>query len=60
METRNLAILNLREDCIGTINPQSSSEEIFQNKTLRPILKLQNDLFVQVFINYATKQKVHF
>jgi hypothetical protein len=60
METRNLAILNLREDCIGTINPQSSSEEIFQNKTLRPILKLQNDLFVQVFINYATKQKSTF
>src|SRR5690606_20938983 len=29
----------------------------FQNKTLRPILKLQNDLFIAVFINYAVKQK---
>ena len=29
----------------------------FQNKTLRPILKTQNDLFIQVFINYAIKQK---
>ena len=36
---------------------QSSLEEVFQNKTLRPILKIQNDLFVAVFINYAIKQK---
>ena len=32
-------------------------EEAFQNHTLRPILKIQNDLLVQVFINYAIKQK---
>ena len=35
----------------------SSSEERFQNQTLRPILKFQNDLFLEVFKNYATKQK---
>lgn len=57
MENRDTHVIDLRGEPIGTINTQSSSEEIFQNKTLRPILKLQNDLFVQVFINYAVKQK---
>ncbi len=57
MEVRDTTVLELRGESLGTINSQSSSEEIFQNRTLRPILKLQNDLFVQVFINYAIKQK---
>jgi hypothetical protein len=57
MENRDTHVVDLRGETIGTINTQSSSEEIFQNKTLRPILKLQNDLFIQVFINYAIKQK---
>ena len=57
MEARDNNVLELRGDALGTITNQSSSEEIFQNKTLRPILKLQNDLFIHVFINYAVKQK---
>ncbi|MDI9309463.1 MAG: hypothetical protein QM535_04550 [Limnohabitans sp.] len=57
METRDEKLLNLRGETLGNVNAQSSSEEAFQNITLRPILKLQNDLFVQVFINYAVKQK---
>jgi hypothetical protein len=57
METRDKALLAIREESIGSITNFSSSEELFQNKTLRPILKLQNDLFIQVFINYAIKQK---
>jgi hypothetical protein len=57
METRDLSILELRGSSIGNITEQSSSEEIFQNKTLRPILKFQNDLFIEVFTNYAVKQK---
>jgi len=57
MEARDTHVLELRGETYGTINNQSSSEEIFQNKTLRPILKTQNDLFIQVFINYAVKQK---
>ena len=57
METRDVTIIDLRGETIGSITPQSSGEEIFQNQTLRPILKLQNDLFIQVFINYAIKQK---
>jgi hypothetical protein len=57
MKTRDLSISELRGSSIGNITEQSSSEEIFQNKTLRPILKFQNDLFIEVFMNYAVKQK---
>ena len=57
METRNNAIIELRGGTIGSVNEQSSPEESFQNKTLRPILKFQNDLFIEVFTNYAVKQK---
>jgi hypothetical protein len=57
MEARDTHVLELRGETFGMINNQSSSEETFQNKTLRPILKMQNDLFIQVFINYAVKQK---
>ena len=57
MEARDAYVLELRGETFGIINNQSSSEETFQNKTLRPILKMQNDLFIQVFINYAVKQK---
>jgi hypothetical protein len=34
-----------------------SSEELFQNKTLRPIIKMQHDLFIAVFKNYIAKRK---
>ena len=34
-----------------------SSEELFQNKTLRPIIKMHNDLFNSVFFNYIAKRK---
>lgn len=57
MEARDNHVLEIRGEALGTITNQSSNEEVFQNKTLRPILKLQNDLFIAVFINYAVKQK---
>ncbi|GEC78244.1 hypothetical protein [Flavobacterium aquatile] len=57
METRNSSLIALRGGTIGTVTEQSSAEESFQNKTLRPILKFQNDLFIEVFTNYAIKQK---
>lgn len=34
-----------------------SSDEHFQNETLRPILKLQNDLLLASFQNYIVKTK---
>ena len=32
-------------------------DELFQNKTLRPVIKLQNDLLVEAFRNYIQKHK---
>lgn len=57
MTERDTELINLRGAAIGAITLNSSSEEIFQNQTLRPILKLQNELFIAVFCNYAVKQK---
>lgn len=57
METRETSLLELRGTAIGNVSEQSSAEESFQNKTLRPILKFQNNLFIEVFKNYAVKQK---
>lgn len=34
-----------------------SSEERFQNATLRPLLMLQNELLIEVFKNYIAKHK---
>jgi hypothetical protein len=57
MEARDKIVLELRGETFGKINNQSSLEEVFQNRTLRPILKMQNELLIKVFINYAVKQK---
>ena len=60
MTERDKGILAMRPETIGDIHPQSSPEETFQNKTLRPVLKFQNDLFIASFINHANKQKKQF
>ncbi|MEH6618316.1 glyoxalase [Maribacter arcticus] len=39
------------------IIPNMTEEERFQNQTLRPILKLQNDLLLASFENYIKKMK---
>ncbi len=39
------------------IHDQMSNDERFQNATLRPIVKLQNPLIIEVFRNYITKRK---
>ena len=58
--------MNDRHNDILRIRPQikkhqtfktMSSEERFQNSTLRPVLKLQNPLLLACFVNYATKHK---
>lgn len=52
-----------RESELVKIRPQivadagTSEFEIFQNQTLRPILKLQNELLLGVFKNYVQKRK---
>jgi len=60
MNQRDSLILDLRGGTIGEIHLQSSADEIFQNKTLRPILKLQNELFIESFLNYVNKYKNDF
>jgi hypothetical protein len=60
MDQRDTALLSLRGEILGDIHPQSTKEEIFQNTTIRPVLKLQNDILIEAFLNYATKQKNYF
>ena len=58
MGSRSEHLLALRPIILSAkILPGMSSEEKFQNSTLRPIIKLQNDLLVMVFKNYITKRK---
>lgn len=60
MNQRTTYLKELRGETIGTVSPNSSSDEIFQNQVLRPILKLQNDLFIASFKNYVSKYKNDF
>ncbi|AWI26505.1 glyoxalase [Flavobacterium pallidum] len=60
MSARDQFLTAFRGEMQGTVNAQSSADELFQNETLRPILKLQNDLFLEVFRNYITKSKTDF
>jgi hypothetical protein len=60
MSARDQFIRNFRGEALGTVSSQSSAEEFFQNETLRPVLKLQNDILLGVFRNYITKSKTDF
>ncbi len=60
MENRDLDLTAWRGETIGFVSQESSSDEKFQNQTLRPILKLQNDLFIAVFKNHINKHKNDF
>ena len=58
MNLRDIALLNLRPEIPSAkVLPEMSTEEFFQNKTLRPIAKLQDELLVAVFQNYCRKHK---
>lgn len=54
---RDNLIDSLRGEALGKIMDTISTEELFQNNTLRPILKFQNDLLMELFIVYAIKNK---
>ncbi|MFV5696455.1 glyoxalase [Flavobacterium sp. LB3P122] len=60
MNERDTFLIEFRGQTIGSVTTQSSTEESFQNEVLRPILKLQNDLFIASFINYVAKNKIDF
>lgn len=58
MNSRELELVALRPKILSAIvNPLMSFDEQFQNRTLRPIVKLQNELFTLVFRNYISKHK---
>ena len=61
METRTKLLLSIRPSLDHIKNTDDpASEAYFQNEVLRPILKFQNDLFVQVLKNYFLKHKNSF
>lgn len=58
METRDQHLLNSRPQIeSAVINSTTLPDEKFQNRTLRPVILLQNDLLVEAFKNYAQKHK---
>ncbi|MEZ4875427.1 MAG: glyoxalase [Flavobacteriaceae bacterium] len=58
METRDEVLLSLRPVIASAkVFPGMTFDEQFQNQTLRPVAKLQNDLLLAVFRNYAAKHK---
>ena len=58
MSTRSKDLLAIRPVIASAkIYDTMSSDELFQNKTLRPIIKMQHDLFIEVFKNYIRKRK---
>ena len=52
--------LDLRETLDIPVSDGSTAAEIFQNQTLRPVLKLQNDLYLSLFKTYADSQNADF
>jgi hypothetical protein len=58
MNKRDDLLTQLRkEEPLGKITNGISTEELFQNNTLRPILKFQNNLLIELFLSYASKNK---
>ena len=58
MNSRKSALLNSRPIISSALVSSNTSDgERFQNETLRPIIKFQNDLFIAVFTNYIKKYK---
>lgn len=58
MKLRDPQLLELRPEIASArVSENMSFDERFQNKTLRPIIKLQNDLLIEVLRNYIRKHK---
>ncbi|WP_445738036.1 glyoxalase [Mariniflexile sp.] len=61
MNTRHFNLKSIRPEILSTtISDTMSNDERFQNLVLRPIIKFQNDLFIEVFKNYIAKHKMVF
>ena len=58
MNSRQFNLKSIRpEISSATINDDMSSDERFQNLVLRPAIKFQNNLLIEVFRNYIAKHK---
>lgn len=58
MEPRDKNLLDSRPVIeSAVITPTTLPDESFQNKTLRPVILLQNDLLLEAFRNYVQKHK---
>ena len=58
MTERNLLLKDLRPNIShAKVMNNTRDEERFQNQTLRPIAKFQNDLLISIFKMYITKRK---
>ena len=56
MSDRTQSLLRIRPEIPSAIvHDGMSADEQFQNGTLRPVIKLQNELFIAVFKNYIAK-----
>lgn len=60
MNQRDKLIKEIRGESLGDVTIQSLSDELFQNEVIRPIIKLQNDLFIASFFNFISKYKRDF
>lgn len=58
MDSRQFNLKSIRPEILNaTINDNMSADERFQNLVLRPIIKFQNNLLIEVFKNYIVKHK---
>ncbi len=61
MNDRKNDLLKVRPEIPSAkVTSNMSSDERFQNQTIRPIIKLQNPLLIEVFRNYVNKHKGEF
>ncbi|PWL38957.1 glyoxalase [Flagellimonas aquimarina] len=58
MDSRSKDLLDIRPEIRqAQLHDNMVSDERFQNQTLRPVIKLQNFLLIEVFKNYIHKHK---
>ncbi|MDM9631772.1 glyoxalase [Robiginitalea aurantiaca] len=62
MSSRSTDLIRIRPDLSSSFRTQAdtTNNEQFQNGTLRPVIKFQNDLLLAAFRNYAVKHKGQF
>ena len=58
MSNRDFRLLEMRPEIFSAVvSENTGSDEKFQNITLRPVIKLQRHLLIEVFRNYIRKHK---